>query len=162
MNHDSAAAEALLRTGVLVPVRVVEEVVTPGSDEGEFALRLDISFDDDEIPEDDRAEVVEWGAFGFLFVIGTLSFHDARPRGASDIDYRDDDEFRVGDFLACIRYRNGELQFDADYLRGRRMKTRARVRADGTGFIETVGRGKSATHWIARLKGRQPLRAVDQ
>jgi len=61
-----------------------------------------------------------------------------------------------------MRYRNSELQFDADYLRGRRMKTRARVRADGTGCIETVGRGKSATHWIARLKGRQPLRAIGQ
>jgi len=72
MNHDHAAAEALLRTGVLVPVRVVEEVVTPGPDEGEFGLRLNISLDDDEIPEDDRAEVVEWGAFGFLFVIGAL------------------------------------------------------------------------------------------
>ena len=66
MNHDHAAAEALLRTGVLVPVRVVEEVVTPGPDEGEFWLRLNISFDDDEIPEEDRADVVEWGAFGFL------------------------------------------------------------------------------------------------
>ena len=162
MSHDHAAAEALLRTGVLVPVRVVEEMVTPGSDEGEFGLRLSISFDNDEIPEEDRVEVVEWGAFGFLFVIGALSFHDARPRGASEIDYRDDDEFRVGDFLECIGYRNGELQFDADYLRGRRMKTRARVRSDGTGFIETVGRGKSATHWIARLKGRQPLGAVGQ
>ena len=90
MNHDHAAAEALLRTGVLVPVRVVEETVTPGPDEGEFVLRIDVSIDDDEIPEEDRAEVVEWGAFGFLFVIGTLSFHDARPRGASEIDYRDD------------------------------------------------------------------------
>ena len=88
MNHDHAAAEALLRTGVLVPVRVVEETVTPGRDEGEFGLRLNISFDDDEIPEEDRL--------------------------------------------------------------------------DGTGSIETVGRGNSATHWIARLQGRQPLRAVDQ
>jgi hypothetical protein len=162
MNHDNAAGEALLRTGVVVPVRIVEEVVTPGPDEGEFGLHLNISFDDDEIPEEDRAEVVEWGAFGFLFVIGALSFHDARPRRASEIDYRDDDEFRVGDFLECIRYRNGELQFDADYLRGRRMKTQARVRAGGTGFIETVGCGKAATHWIARLMGGQPMRAVGQ
>jgi len=162
MNHDRAATEALLRTGVLVPVRVAEETVTPGPDEGEFGLRLDIAFDDDEVPEEDRAAVVEWGAFGFLFAIGALSFHDARPRGASEADYRDDDEFRVADFLDCLRYRNGELQFDADYLRGRRMKTRVRVRPDGTEFIETVGRGKSATHWIARLQGRQPLRAVDQ
>lgn len=88
MNHDSAAAETLLRTRVLVPVRVVEETVTPGPDEGEFALRLDISFHDDEIPEDD------W--------------------------------------------------------------------LGGTGSFETVGRGKSATHWIARLQGRQPLRGVGQ
>jgi hypothetical protein len=117
MSHDHAATEALLRTGALVPVRVVDEVVTPGPDEGEFGLRLNISFDDDQIPEEDRAQVVEWGAFGFLFVIGALSFHDARPRGASQIDYGDDDEFRVGDSLECIRYRNGELQFDADYLR---------------------------------------------
>ena len=162
MSHDHAATLALLRTGVLVPVRVVEETVTPGPDDGEFGLRLDISFDDDEVPEEDRADVVECGAFGFLFVIGALSFHDARPRGASEADYRDDDEFRVGDFLECIRYRNGELQFDADLLRGRRMKTRVRIRPDGTRFIETVGRGKSATHWIARLQGRQPLRAVDR
>ena len=160
MSHDSAAARALLRTGVLV--RVVEERITPVPDEGEFAQCLDIAFHDDETPEEDRADVVEWGAFGFLFVIGRLSFHDARPRRASEIDYRDDDEFRVGDFLECIRYRNGKLQFDADYLRGRRMKTRARVRSDGSGFIETVGRGKSAAHWIARLKGRQPLCAVGQ
>ena len=95
MNHDRAATEALLRTGVLVPVRVAEETVTPGPDEGEFGLRLDISF-------------------------------------------------------------------DADYLRGRRMKTRVQIRPEGTGFIETVGRGKAATHWIARLQGSQPLRAVDQ
>jgi len=118
MNHDRAATEALLRTGVLVPVRVAEETVTPGPDEGEFGLRLDISFDADE---------------------------DS-----------------VGNCMECIRYRNGELQFDADYLRGRRMKTRVQIRPEGTGFIETVGRGKAATHWIARLQGSQPLRAVDQ
>lgn len=161
MNHEHAAAEALLRTGLLVPVRIVEEVVTPGPDEAEFALRLDIAFDDDEDAEEDRTEVVEWGAFGFLLVIGALSFYDARPRGASDIDFRADDAFGVGDFLENTRYRNGELQFDADYLRGRRMKTRVRVRPDGTGCIRTVGRGKSATHWIARLRGGLPLRAVD-
>jgi hypothetical protein len=41
MNHDSAAAATLLRTGVLVLGRVVEETVTPSPDEGEFAVRLD-------------------------------------------------------------------------------------------------------------------------
>jgi len=49
--------------------------------------------------------VVEWGALGSLFVIGALSFHDARPRGASEIDYREDDEFQVGDFLVGLQFR---------------------------------------------------------
>jgi hypothetical protein len=162
MSDDTAAAAELLRTGVIVPVRIVEEVVTPDPDGGEFGLRLDLSFDDEESDEENRAEVVEWGALGFLFVIGALSFYDARPRGGSEIDYREGDEFRVGDFLACLQFRNGELRFDADYVRGRRMKTRVRVRHDGTGAIETVGRGKAAAHWIARLKGGKPLRAVER
>lgn len=162
MSHDNAAAVALLRTGVIVPVRIVEEVVTSGPDEGEFGLRLNISFDDEDSSEDDRAEVVEWGAIGFLFVIGALSFYDARSRGLSKIDYREDDEFRLGDFLESLRYCNGELRLETDYLRGRRMKTRVRIRQDGTGTIETVGRGKSATHWISRLKGGKPLRIVDR
>ena len=42
------------------------------------------------------------------------------------------------------------------------MKTWVRVLQDGTGVIEPVGRGKSAMHWIARLKGGKPLRAVDR
>ena len=162
MSDENAAAAALLQTGVIVPIRIVEEVVTQGPDEGEFGLRLAFSFDDEECDEEDRAEVVEWGAFGFLFVIGALSFHDARPRGASEMDYQEDDEFRVGDFLTGLQFRGGELRFDADYVRGRRMKTWVRVRQDGTGVIETVGRGKSAMHWIARLKGGKPLRAVDR
>jgi hypothetical protein len=160
MVNDDAAAE-LLRTGVIVPVRILEETVTPGFDEAEFGLRLELSFDDVDGDEEDPAEVVEWGALAFLFVVGALSFHDARPRGASEIEYREDDEFLVGDFLAGLRFRRGELHFDADYVRGRRMKTRVRVRKDGTGTIETVGRGKSATHWIARLRGGKSLRSVD-
>ena len=95
MNHDQSAGEALLRTGVTVPVRIVEESVIAGTDEAEFALRLSLSFDDEDSPEEDRADVIEWGALGFLFG-------------------------------------------------GRRMKTRVVVRADGTGSLETVGRGKAA------------------
>jgi hypothetical protein len=42
------------------------------------------------------------------------------------------------------------------------MKIQVRVRPEGTVSIETVGRGKSATHWIARFQDRQTLRAVSQ
>ncbi len=47
MSDENAAAAALLQTGVIVPIRIVEEVVTQGPDEGEFGLRLAFSFDDE-------------------------------------------------------------------------------------------------------------------
>ena len=161
MSDDRSAAEALLRTGAVVPVRILEESVVPGPDDGEFGLRLALSFDDEDSPEEDRADVVEWAALGFLFVIGVLSFADARPRGFSGRDYLEDDEFRVSDFLATLKFRNGELHLDTDYIRGRRMKTRVAVHPEGTAKIETIGRGKAALRWIARLKGEKPLRALD-
>jgi hypothetical protein len=161
MSEDRGAGEALLRTGVIVPVRIVEEAVMAGADEGEFALRLALSFEDEDSPEEDRADVVEWGALGFLFVIGVLSFADARPRGYSEREYVERDEFGVADFLAGLKFRHGEIQLDTDYVRGRRMKTRVMIRPDGTGTLETIGRGKAALRWIARLKGEKHLRALD-
>jgi len=161
MNDDRSAGEALLQTGVIVPVRIVEESVMPGADQGEFALRLALSFEDEDSPGEERADVVEWGALGFLFAIGVLSFADARPRGGSEREYVESDDFRVADFLAGLKFRNGELHLDTDYVRRRRMKTRLVVRPDGTGTLETIGRGMAALRWIARLKGERPLRALD-
>jgi hypothetical protein len=161
MREDRGAGEALLRTGVIVPVRILEESVMAGADEGEFALRLALSFEDEDRPEEDRADVVEWGALGFLFAIGVLSFADARPRGLSERECIESDDFQVADLLAGLRFRNGELHLDTDYVRGRRMKARVVVRPDGTGMLETIGRGKAALRWIGRLKGEKPLRALD-
>ena len=31
--------------------------------------------------------------------------------------------FRLVDFVAALKFRNGELHLDTDYVRGRRMKT---------------------------------------
>jgi len=161
MTSDRAAAEVLLRNAVLVPVRIVEEVVIPGTDEGEFGLRLALSFDDQESAEEEGADVVEWGALGFLFAIGVLSFADARSRGLSDQEYMEGDQFMVADLVDAVRFRRDALHLDTDYLRGRRMKTHVVVRADGTGTLETLGRGKAALRWIARLQGEAPLRALD-
>lgn len=94
-------------------------------------------------------------------MIGVLSFADARPRGSSEIDYVESDDFGIADLLAGLEFRNGDLHLNTDYVRGRRMKTRIVVRADGTATLETTGRGKAPVHWIARLKGEKPLRAVD-
>jgi hypothetical protein len=90
-----------------------------------------------------------------------LSFADARPRGASDTHYVDRDDFCIADLVAALKFRNGELHLDTDYVRGRRMKTRVMVRPKGAATLETIGRGKAALRWIARLKGEEPVRAVD-
>ena len=160
MSEDRGAAEELVRTDLVVPVRIVEESVMAGTDGGEFGLRLSLSFDDEDSPEEDRADVVEWGALGFLFAVGAQSFADARPRGFSDIDCIASDDFGVADLIVGLTYRNGELHLDTDYVRGRRMKTRVVVRPDGTGGIETTSRGKAALRWLARLKSERPVRAV--
>ena len=158
--EDHQAALQLLRTAALVPFTVIAHEVIPGSDEGEFALRLELSFADEESPEDDRADVVEWGALGFLFAVGALSFADARPRGLSDAEFNPNDEFQLADFVAALKFCNGEIHLDTDYVRGRRMKTRMIVRVQGTATVETRGRGKAALNWMSRLRGDTPLRAV--
>ena len=52
--------------------------------------------------------------------------------------------FRLADFVAALKFRNGELHLDSDYVRGRRMKNRMIVRPQGTATIETQGRGKAS------------------
>jgi hypothetical protein len=42
------------------------------------------------------------------------------------------------------------------------MKTRIVVPPDGTLMIDTQGRGRSAEHWLARLKGGQRLRSIGE
>src|SRR6266545_1648526 len=95
-QDDRQAAHELLRAAAVVPFTVTAHEVIPGSDQGEFALRLELSFADEESPEEDRADVTEWGALGFLFAVGLLSFADARPRGFSDAEFDPNDEFQLG------------------------------------------------------------------
>lgn len=81
-----------------------------------------------------------------------LSFAEAKPRNASALEYEEKDEFRLADFME--RFVHGELRFDADYIRGRRIKTRIVVRSNGEATLETVGRGKAALRW-ARAAARE-------
>ena len=72
----------LIKTGSLVSFGIVEEEVLAAPDEAEFGMRLLLRFvGEDDQDEDDVAEdTAEWGAFGFMFVLGVLSFAEARPR----------------------------------------------------------------------------------
>lgn len=159
-ENDRQAGLRLLEQAVVADFVVLRSEVFAGPDGGEFGLRIELRFvrdDEDALASD------ESGALGFLFAIGVLSFADARPRGTSEINYREQDEFGVGDFLNCLSHSvRGQLRFDADYVRGRRMKTRIVVSPDGALVIDTQGRGKSAEHWLARLQGGKRLQPIGE
>jgi hypothetical protein len=155
----------LLKTGLAVGFGIISEEVLTALDEAEFGMRLELKFvaeeDDDEQDEDDMAEeTAEWGSLGFLFVLGALSFADAKPRNLSVADYSEKDNFGLADFVRGMRFKRGELHFDADYIRGRRIKTRVAVRTNGTVRLETIGRGKAALRWLEQMKGKKLLRVV--
>ena len=104
--------------------------------------------------------MVEWAAFGFIFVLAVLSFADARPRGISEVDYSAKDDLTVADFLEGLSFGTRGLHFRADYIRGRSMKTDITVRSDGTVTLTTWGRGEAALRWLDRLKGKKLMELV--
>ena len=160
-ENDRVLGHHLLETGVVVPFRLLEQEILPAPDPAEFGARLKLKFepeDEDEDPED----IVEWGAFGFMFVLAVLSFADARPRESSVLDYRETDELTVSDFLGCLSFRRGALEFRADYIRGRRMKTDIAIGPDGSVTLTTIGRGKAPFHWLDRIQGKKPMRVIDR
>jgi hypothetical protein len=80
----------LIKTGLLVSFRIVEEEVLAAPDEAEFGMRLLLKFvaeegEDDQDEDDGAEETAEWRAFGFMFVLGVLSFDEAKPRNASSV-----------------------------------------------------------------------------
>jgi hypothetical protein len=126
-DNDRSAGHRLIEIGAGVPFRVLGHEVLPALDESEFGIRLELKLgadgeegDDADNPED----LVEWTAFGLMFVLGLLAFEAARPRELSALDYRERDELSVADFFEGLAFRRGELHFRADYIRSRRAHSR--------------------------------------
>ncbi len=153
------AWQQLLETGSLVLFRIVDTQTELSPDKENVYVRADLVFQGDD-EDTDPAEIVEWGAFGFLFILATLSFHDARPRGISEVDFHTKDNFNVADFFACLTYGQNGLHLRADYIRGRSMKTDITIRSDGTVTLTTWGRGQSALRWLDTLRGKKPMTVV--
>jgi hypothetical protein len=55
------------------------------------------------------------------------------------------------DLLRHFRYEHGRLVCDADYVRGRMMKTTITVVADGKFMLTTTNRGEAASRWVAQI-----------
>jgi hypothetical protein len=154
-----SAAHRLLETGTLVRFRVADTQTHLSPDKENVFVWAELVFTDDD--EDTGPEdIAEWAAFGFLFTLAALSFHDARPRGASEIDYQPNDQFTVADFFDCLSFKHGELRLETDYVRGRSMKTSVTIRPDGTATLTTWGRGQSALRWLDQLQGKKRLASV--
>lgn len=143
------ALELLADTIGVVEIEVVDTRVTEGADDA--VVEMDLRVDEDD---------VEPWAFGIVFALGVLSFSDARPRGYSEVDFVDEDEWSIPDMLRHLHFRGGELHFYADYVRGRMMKTEVSIKRDGAIFIRTIHRGTAATRWVTKLQGKRTLAAV--
>lgn len=103
---------------------------------------------------------VPWAAVPLIYTIGGLSFGDARPRGMSDVEFDETDEWRIADTLLRLDLERGGLCFEADYVRGRMVKTSVSVRPDGRLTVETRNRHEMAVRWLRALKGEKHIRLV--
>ena len=112
------------------------------------------------ILEDDPA-ILSTCAWALIYALGVMSFADARPRGNSDIDFVPDDQWCVADMLKHLSFERGRLQFRADYVRGRLMKTSVVIDKEGKIVVETINRGEALTRWIAKLRGAKTLGVIE-
>ena len=133
-------------------LEIVETAITLTTGNDDLHVRIELQVDE---------ELVESCAFGLIFVLGVLSFVDARPRGVSGRWFDDEDQFNSGDLLRHLRFESGRLCMYVDYLRGRCVKTTVEVSGDGKVILDTVNRGQAATRWVDLLRGRKFLRPVE-
>ena len=156
---EQRAALALIETGTLLDFEIADKKIKLSPDEENVYVKVNLQIVGDDDTE--AEEIVEWGAFGFIFLIATLSFSDARPRGNSAMDYQQDDQLSVADFFDGLTYCRSDLRVHADYIRGRSLKTDIAVRPDGTVSVNTWGRGESLLRWLDRMKGKKHLQTID-
>jgi hypothetical protein len=149
LPRDPGAVDLLARLAALE----IEVVRSDLEEEADFsAHRLECRISSESVPE---------LALALIYAVGLMSFSEARPRGRSERDFREDDEWTLGDLVRGLVFDSGQLLFDADYVRGRMMKTRSRVRPDGAVLISTLHRHGSASRWIDAIQGRSHLRLVE-
>jgi hypothetical protein len=149
MSDDTPTVHEILRAEPLVRFRILRA-------EGEE--RRDGSWQ--RVTCHVHREDLPWGAVPLIYVIGALSFAGAWRRGRSEIDYEDKDEGTVADMASRLRFERSSLSFEADYVRGRMVKTDVTVGPDGRLIVETRNRHEMALRWLRTLKGQKHLRLV--
>jgi hypothetical protein len=61
----------------------------------------------------------------------------------------------VEDFHRHLSFMYGKLRFEADYVRGRLIKTVVEISKDGTILIKTINRADLASQWVEYLLGKR-------
>ncbi len=153
MEREEPVEHELLRNATIAEITVTSVSVEPTSI-GDRYVRITGS------SEMRKTRTSSGGPSGSIYAIGLLSFHGARPRGTSYIDFKEHDEWTAADMQRHLRFERGRLSFEADYVRGRMMKTDVTVFPDGRFTITTTNRGEAATRWVARLQGRKVVADV--
>jgi hypothetical protein len=143
----------LIRSGTLFDdLELLDTKIVPTVGNEDWTVTIEFKVDED---------LVESCAFGVIYVLGLLSFHDGRPRGVSGKWFEDDDQFTAADMLRHLRFERETLLMSVDYLRGRCMKTDVELSSNGVVRLKTVNRGQAATRWLDRLRGKKSLQAVE-
>jgi hypothetical protein len=152
-EKDLPIEHQLIKDGTLFEeIEILDQKIVPTVGNEDWAATIEFRVEED---------LVESCAFGLIYVLGLLSFHDGRPRGVSGNWFEDDDQFTAADMLRHLKFERGKLSMYVDYLRGRCIKTTVEMSSDGQVFLKTVNRGQAATRWVDRLKGKEFLRAVE-
>jgi hypothetical protein len=146
MHHDRPLIQEYISQAVTTEFKLIESCSNQIADIPAQQIKLLIDEDD-----------VETSAFGIMYSVSLLSFLQGRPAGSSIIDYQEQDVWSVEDFHRHVSFTHGKLQFEADYVRGRPIKTTIEISKDGTVVIETINRADQATQWAEYLLGIRGL-----
>lgn len=146
---DGSVAVSLLTTAAMARLRLLN---IEGSEDGDLAWqRVDCHVHREDVPT---------AAVPLIHALAALSFADARPRGISDLEYEDGDEWSLADLVPRLTLEAGTILFDADYVRGRMMKTRIRIASNGRLTIDTRNRYMMTERWLGILRGERRIRLV--
>ena len=108
-----------------------------------------------------QEEELDIYAVGVLFTLSWMSFTFAAPRGYSEKFFVPDEQFNLEYFVQGLEFRENQLCFSADYVKGRMMKTGIIFESGGKVKLSTRNRGKGAERWITHLQGKKHIKAVE-
>lgn len=146
MHQDKPLIQEYISQAITTEYKLVDSCLSQTDDIPSQEIKIQI--DEDE---------VETSAFGIMYSISLLSFLQGRPAGASIIEYQEQDVWSVEDFHRHLSFAHGKLRFDADYVRGRLIKTVVKISRDGTILIETRNRADLASQWVEYLLGKRSI-----